>query len=208
MDQGKSGAAALYRCPGGGRRRSTRSGRGRQPSERPRPGLAKSLVEIFLESWNLLEILESWMESWNLLEILESWMESWNLLEILNGISGILESWMESRNLVGIFKGFQRFHKIPEIPQDFKIPSEISRFQLRFQKFCTRFLAVADPSGVFNDNYYYPRCVGGHGYSSLLVCLLTRCAWAATGYSSLSVCLFVTSISTHLDAIALRLQHR
>ena len=36
--------------------------------------------------------------------------------------------------------------------------------------------------------------VGGHGYSSLLVCLF--------------VCLFVTSISTHLDAIALRLQHR
>ena len=37
-------------------------------------------------------------------------------------------------------------------------------------------------------------CVGGHGYSSLLVCL--------------SVCLFVTSKSTHLDAIALRLQYR
>ena len=35
--------------------------------------------------------------------------------------------------------------------------------------------------------------VDGHGYSSLLVCL--------------SVCLFVMSISTHLDAIALRLQH-
>ncbi len=43
-------------------------------------------------------------------------------------------------------KRFQRFQGIPEIPQDFKIPSEISRFQLRFQKFCTRFLAVADPS--------------------------------------------------------------
>ena len=32
------------------------------------------------------------------------------------------------------------------------------------------------------------------GYSSLLVCL--------------SVCFFITSISTHLNAIALRLQHR
>ena len=37
----------------------------------------------------------------------------------------------------------------------------------------------------------YPRRVGGHGYSSLLVCLLTRGAWAATGYSSRLVCLFV-----------------
>ncbi len=53
VDQGKSGAAAFYRCPEGGRRQSTRSGRGPQPSERPRPGLAKSLVGIFLESWNL-----------------------------------------------------------------------------------------------------------------------------------------------------------
>ena len=33
----------------------------------------------------------------------------------------------------------------------------------------------------------YPRHVGGHGYSSLLVCY-PRCAWAATG---IVVCLFV-----------------
>ncbi len=36
---------------------------------------------------------------------------------------------------------------------------------------------------------YYPRRVGGHGYSSRLVCL------------------FVTHESTHLAATALRLQH-
>ncbi len=35
----------------------------------------------------------------------------------------------------------------------------------------------------------YPRCVGGHGYSSRLVCL------------------FVTHESAHLAATALRLQH-
>ena len=39
----------------------------------------------------------------------------------------------------------------------------------------------------------YPRRVGGHGYSSLLVCLF--------------VCLFVMGFSTHLDVTALRLQH-
>ncbi len=60
----------------------------------------------------------------------------------------------------------------------------------------------------------------------LIVDMITRGAWAATGivvcwfvcllpearvgghgYSSLLVCLFVTGISTHLDATALRLQH-
>ncbi len=53
--------------------------------------------------------------------------------------------------------------------------------------------------------------MGGHRYSSVLVCCLfvTRGAWAATGIVVCwSVCLFVTGISTHLDAIALRLQHR
>ncbi len=38
-----------------------------------------------------------------------------------------------------------------------------------------------------------------------------RCVWAATGiyiYSSPLVCLYVTCESTHLDTIALRLQHR
>ncbi len=33
--------------------------------------------------------------------------------------------------------------------------------------------------------------MGGHGYSSLLVCLLTRGRVAATGYGSLLVCLSV-----------------
>ena len=55
--------------------------------------------------------------------------------------------------------------------------------------------------------------MGGHGYSSMLVCLfVTRGAWAATGivvcwFVCLFVCLFVTGISTHLDATALHLQH-
>ena len=47
---------------------------------------------------------------------------------------------------------------------------------------------------------------------SALVCYPRR-AWAATGIVvcwsvCLFVCLFVTGISTHLDATALRLQHR
>ena len=45
-----------------------------------------------------------------------------------------------------------------------------------------------------------------------MVTVITRGRAAASGYSSLlvclSVCLFVTRISTHLDAIAQRLQHR
>ncbi len=55
----------------------------------------------------------------------------------------------------------------------------------------------------------YPMRVGGHGYSSLLVCLfVTRGAWAATGIVvAWFVCLFVIGFSTHLDATALRLQH-
>ena len=48
--------------------------------------------------------------------------------------------------------------------------------------------------------------------TGIVVCwFATRGRAAARGYSSplvcLSVCLFVMSISTHLDAIALRLQH-
>ncbi len=38
-------------------------------------------------------------------------------------------------------------------------------------------------------SYYYPRRVGGHGYSSLLVCYPRRVG--GHGYSSLLVCLFV-----------------
>ena len=67
--------------------------------------------------------------------------------------------------------------------------------------------------------------MGGHGYSSLLVCYPRRAwaatgivvcwsvcyprrAWAATGIVvRWSVCLFVMCESTHLHAMALRLQH-
>ncbi len=41
----------------------------------------------------------------------------------------------------------------------------------------------------------------------IIIMLLTRGAWAATGYSSRLVCLFVSSGSAHLAATALRLQH-
>ena len=52
--------------------------------------------------------------------------------------------------------------------------------------------------------------MGGHGYSSLLVCLLPEARMGGHGYSSLLVCLFVclfvTGISTHMGTTALRLQ--
>ncbi len=54
-------------------------------------------------------------------------------------------------------------------------------------------------------NSNYPR----HAWAAtgIVVCLLTRGAWAATGYNSRLVCLFVSSGSAHLAATALHLQH-
>ncbi len=53
--------------------------------------------------------------------------------------------------------------------------------------------------------------MGGHGYSSRLVCLLPEARVGGHGYSSRLVCLFVclsvTHESAHLAATALRLQH-
>ena len=68
------------------------------------------------------------------------------------------------------------------------------------------FVATLDIPGlgsrVFDDSSPVPMsCILTYNYP--------RCAWAATGIVvRWFVCLFVTSISTHLDAIALRLQHR
>ena len=56
------------------------------------------------------------------------------------------------------------------------------------------FLIMSPAEGLhFSALVCYPRRLGGHGYSSLLVCLF--------------VCLFVIGFSTHLDVTALRLQH-
>ena len=62
-------------------------------------------------------------------------------------------------------------------------------------------------TGYSSLSVCYPRRVGCHRYSSLLVCYPRR-AWAATGIVvRWSVCLFVMCESTHLHAMALRLQH-
>ncbi len=64
-----------------------------------------------------------------------------------------------------------------------KIPVK-QRLYLSKQKIGTCMYIVVIPCTLLPE-----ACVGGHGYSSLLVCLCVTCE------------------STHLDAIALRLQH-